>query len=200
VLRFRWIEERKPLAELVTRAKDPKDALKRIAGFLKAKAKQRMEKGEGFAPLAPSTQKKYAATTMSSTTKRGTVKAGVRRKIFGNLKKKGGSIDDARAAAAKKYKAIIARAARRKKRGVAEKRKSDVATPLGKLIGAFVAKVVGKRRVTVENKVPWSGVHNEGGAVGNGAKLPKRQFLFITSDDLDEAKQIVLDALFGKAK
>ena len=68
MLRFRWIEERKPLAELVTRAKDPKDALKRIAGFLKAKARQRMEKGEGFAPLAPSTQKKYTATTMSSTT------------------------------------------------------------------------------------------------------------------------------------
>jgi len=200
VLRFRFIEERKPLGELVARAKDPKDVLRRVAGFLKAKAKQRMEAGEGFAPLAPSTQKKYAATTMSSTTKRGTVKAGVRRKIFSNLKKKGGSIDDARAAATKKYKAIIARIARRKKRGVVEKRKSDVATPLGKLIGAFVAKVVGKRGVTLENKVPWSAVHNDGGTAGHGAKVPKRQYLFVSSDDLDEVKQIVLDAMFGKAK
>lgn len=200
MLRFRWIEEKKPLGELVARAKDPKDVLRRIAGFLKSKAKQRMEAGEGFAPLAPSTQKKYAATTMSSTTKRGTVKVGVRRKIFGNLAKKGKSIDEARSAAAKKYKAILARASRRKKRGVVDKRKSEVATPLGKLIGAFVAKVIGRRGVTVENKVPWSAVHNDGGSVGNGAKVPKRQFLFITSEDLDEMKQIVLDAMFGKAK
>lgn len=62
---------------------------------------------------------------------------------------------------------------------------------LGKLAGSIKAKLGGGELV-VSSRVPWAGVHNEGGQVGRGAKIPARPFLFVENEDLEVLGQIML--------
>ncbi len=191
MISFRWRMEKQPLHKLVLAADNPRDLLKRVGGFLRSKAKERLQEGEGFPPLASSTRDKYAATRTSAVTKQGKVRAGVQRRMFRGV----GDDAERRAKVVEKYKRMIARAKRRGEKD--DKRKLDRWTPLGKLVSAFGLSIA-RRRITVENKVPWSAVHNDGGVAGKGAQIPKRAFLFFGPGDLEEARKIVLDALLGR--
>lgn len=64
--------------------------------------------------------------------------------------------------------------------------------PLGKLLTAvqYVAK---RDSVTARSLIPWSGAHQEGAVVGHGAKLPAREFLWISNTFLDKAEQLTAD-------
>lgn len=47
----------------------------------------------------------------------------------------------------------------------------------------------------IKSRIPWAGVHNEGGAVGNGAVVPARPFLFLTPQDEQKLVEITEDYL-----
>lgn len=61
---------------------------------------------------------------------------------------------------------------------------------MGRLTTA-VDYIAEQRRVVGRSKVPWSGVHMEGGTVGKGVELPARPFLWI-SEKLEEVAATVL--------
>ena len=50
------------------------------------------------------------------------------------------------------------------------------------------------------SRVPWSEVHNAGGAVGNGATVPEREFLYIEPGDLVEMNKIAVQHLMGEGR
>lgn len=58
--------------------------------------------------------------------------------------------------------------------------------------GPLLGKIASSFKLTVENgtlvygsTIPWSGAHNEGATVGNGADLKARPFAYLTEQDLD---------------
>lgn len=62
--------------------------------------------------------------------------------------------------------------------------------PLGKLTTAVTYKV-DAMGASAESKIPWSGAHQDGGKVGNGATLPARTFLWISDRFLDFAVDVL---------
>ena len=70
--------------------------------------------------------------------------------------------------------------------------KSGSGRLLGGLAGSIRAKISGGT-LTLESRVPWAGVHNEGGKVGNGATVPARPFLEWTEADFDEFTAMAAD-------
>lgn len=71
-----------------------------------------------------------------------------------------------------------------------------------KLLGRVARQVIfraGDTSVKVLSKVPWSGVHNDGGTAGHGARIPKRVFLEITSENEKVMREIVLEHLQGRS-
>jgi len=77
-----------------------------------------------------------------------------------------------------------------------DKRKIAKHRLLGSVARQIVWNVEGSR-VTTLSRVPWSGVHNEGGSVGNGATVPKRNFLRIDASDTLELSKIALEHFTG---
>lgn len=65
---------------------------------------------------------------------------------------------------------------------------------LGRVALSFKSTVRGGR-LTRESKIPWAGVHNEGGAAGHGATIPARPFLFIEERDVDVLAEILRDRM-----
>ncbi len=41
--------------------------------------------------------------------------------------------------------------------------------------------------VGAKSSVKWAGIHNDGGVAGHGARIPKREFVFLSRDFLDDA-------------
>ena len=48
---------------------------------------------------------------------------------------------------------------------------------LGRLRGVYTWKTA-KQRMEMHSRVPWSGIHQDGGRAGHGAKIPARTFLW----------------------
>ncbi len=65
---------------------------------------------------------------------------------------------------------------------------------LGRLPTAVSYKATGNSLVA-ESRVKWSGVHQDGGIVGRGAKIPARPFLWLSSKLLDIAVDVIDRAL-----
>lgn len=57
---------------------------------------------------------------------------------------------------------------------------------LGRLASSIKARIEGTLFI-LESTVKWAGVHNYGGAAGNGAQIPRRSFLAWRSEDLEMA-------------
>lgn len=81
----------------------------------------------------------------------------------------------------------------------ADKRAIESHQLLGKLRTAIRAKAE-ETRVVVENAIPWSRIHNEGGTAGRGARIPARVFLEITQRAAAELAQIALEHFMGKER
>lgn len=62
---------------------------------------------------------------------------------------------------------------------------------LGRLSSSIEAEVTSDT-LRVYSRVPWSGVHNEGGTAGHGAKIPKRTFLEWTPERVVKIAKIIL--------
>lgn len=56
--------------------------------------------------------------------------------------------------------------------------------PLGKIAQSFVLKIKDGRLV-YGSEIPWSGVHNEGGQAGKGARIPARPYAFLEPIDVE---------------
>lgn len=71
------------------------------------------------------------------------------------------------------------------------------------ILGKIAQSVSGKAKsleAEVKSKIPWSGVHNEGGVAGHGAVEPERPFLYVDAEDAEVLAEIVnnqLGALYG---
>ena len=81
----------------------------------------------------------------------------------------------------------------------ANKRAIESHQLLGKLRTAIRAKAE-ETRVVVENAIPWSRIHNEGGTAGRGARIPARVFLEITQRAAAELAQIAIEHFMGKER
>ena len=88
------------------------------------------------------------------------------------------------------------RAKGRKAKVGGDRRKSEKHKMLGVVARSIVFRTEGTG-VSDMSRVPWSGAHNEGGSVGNGATVPARPFLFISSDDRRTLAQIALEHMLG---
>jgi phage gpG-like protein len=61
---------------------------------------------------------------------------------------------------------------------------------LGKLASSINSTIKGST-LTVYSKVPWAGVHNDGGTAGHGARIPERTFLTLEDADLEVLAELV---------
>ena len=96
-------------------------------------------------------------------------------------------------------KAQDQRAAGKRARVGGDARKAERHKLLGSVARQIVWNVEGNS-VKALSRVPWSGVHNEGGSVGNGATVPQRSFLRIDAEDKAELSKIALEHFTGVGK
>lgn len=68
--------------------------------------------------------------------------------------------------------------------------------PLGRLVTA-VTYSASKAGVFATSRVAWSNVHQEGGRVGRGARLPARPFLWISDSLADTAARAIAEHVAG---
>lgn len=72
---------------------------------------------------------------------------------------------------------------------------------LGRLPTSLSILVVGRDTLVARSKVPWAYVHQEGGRVGRGARIPARPFLYFGRefiDDVEQALGVYLARAWGK--
>ncbi len=208
---------------LLRNAEQTKPLLRRWAGYLRKKARERAQAATS-PPLAESTVRKYLQARGPLVTRMGTVRQAQARRIAQALsarKKwdsraelerlvqlapdvaagKAGARERLQAASGQPFDRSVERvrkalAAQKTKR---RKRPKDPGGRhlLGKLVTAWKA-FVNPRSAAVANMVDWSAIHNEGGTAGNGANIPARLGLEITQEDVDELVKIVLQHLTGQ--
>ena len=94
-------------------------------------------------------------------------------------------------------KAEDQRAAGKRARVGGDRRRIEKHRLLGSVARQIVWDVQGVQVVKTMSKVPWSGVHNEGGTAGNGAQIPERSFLRIDASDTVELSKIALQHFTG---
>ena len=210
-VRFRLVQdEASPLfREIAERAGEAKPVLRQWGAFLKAGARQAFT--DKAPPLAQSTLDKQRTTGTSAVTAQGKVRASYARQLDTVLKRKGA--EDARAelrrilsgdltrsesgnrtvdrlrrrlATAQKAREIGAKIATGK--SVAERRGGVRG---GKMAGAFKVELRGLS-VRVVNSARYSLVHDEGGTVGNGARLPPWNFMSISESGAERLADIAL--------
>jgi len=69
---------------------------------------------------------------------------------------------------------------------------------LGRLGSTIKARLSGNV-IVVGSFVPWAGIHNEGGAAGHGAMIPRRTFAELESDDVDVLVKVLVARAIGVA-
>lgn len=183
-----------------------KPILSRFAKYKRGEIKERF-KGQHFAPLAPSTVEHREHEHVGKFTKFGNLRAAfVKRrqaqytgKLLRTLKQGDAKGLTAFTARFKKQSERLEKqlakqqakpASERKIGGTVAERDAKKNRPiLGKLSSSIEATL---QRDTLEmrSRVPWAGVHNDGGTAGHGAHIPKRTFLELTSEDLRRLKEI----------
>lgn len=67
-----------------------------------------------------------------------------------------------------------------------------------RLLGSLPNRTVkvyalGAHGVVAESKVPWSGVHQDGGRVGRGSRIPARPFLWLSDRFLTQVEETLAD-------
>lgn len=201
------------LAKLQEAAKNTDELMQRMGSYVRAVAVEKIDSGDGLAPWAESTKKKYESTGTSKITASGRVRASVAKKLDQTFRRKGN--DEARrelravlggSSVKPKNKTVAAlqRKLERAKQQLAKggsvnigKRKAEKHKLLGSLGRAFSVKA-SSSQATVTNNVPFSGVLLEGGTVGNGAQLPARRYLEVSSEVRRRLADITLEHFLRK--
>lgn len=187
------------LKRLEERARSPQQLLKQFGGYLRAGAKDKIASGEGMAPWAESTRRKYEQAGTGAVTAHGGVRTSYARNLDKFLRRKGsseareelrklfrgGRADDSQSRPIQRLQRRLDRAKKDREAGKRVnigKRRIERHTLLGKLYATFASRLEGKTRVIVENFTGFSAAQNDGAVVGNGASIPSRKFLEITAD------------------
>lgn len=222
-VQFRAAEALRSIEVIFRQASDVAPVLRRWGGWLRKDADQHFEQQPGWAPLAQSTQERLDHTRTAKVTARGTVRKSYERaagqQILARLRKgainadtqlaelrrlsRGGSAKSSLQDGTRRYsKALeslrkqLDRARTTGKRQGGDKRASEKHSLLGKLRKSIMATAKGAS-VVVESRVPWAGVHNQGGGAGKGAQIPARTFLEITQEGAAALAEIALDHFLG---
>ena len=212
---------------LLRNVADAKPLLRRWAGFFRKKAKDRFGELAGPA-LAASTLRKYQQTRTSNITAAGKVRVSFARHAEAQIRRKfkkdkdgtltargnevlaelhrllhGGSPSFSglahQEASIERLRKRLERARTTGKRIGGDKRKSGSHQLLGRLRRSLVS-AVSDRVARLANRVPWSGAHNQGAAVGNNATLPQRLALEVTAEDAQELAKIAVEQFTGKGR
>ena len=196
------------LAKLQEAARNTDELMMRMGSYVRAVSVEKIDSGDGLAPWAESTKKKYENTGTGKITASGRVRASVAKKLDQTFRRKGN--DEARrelravlggSSVKPKNKTVAAlqRKLERAKQQLAKggsvnigKRKAEKHKLLGSLGRAFSVKA-SSSQATVINNVPFSGVLLEGGTVGGGARLPARRYLEVSSDVRRRLADITLE-------
>lgn len=199
------------LAKLQEAARNTDELMMRMGSYVRAVAVEKIDSGEGLAPWSEATRKKYENTGTGKITASGRVRASVAKKLDQTFRR----ADDFRADEARrelravlggssvkpknKTVASLQRKLERAKQQLAKggsinigKRKAEKHKLLGSLGRAFSVKA-SSSQATITNNVPFSGVLLEGGTVGNGARLPERRYLEVSSEVRRRLANITLD-------
>ena len=216
--------ERK-FALLADSAKQLDPALRTFDRYLRARVRSRFEQqGPGWAPLAPSTiehRRRAAMAALERKLGRDVRRAQTSyARRFGALDQLGlGGLEKQRAKSMRAIQRRVTTLAefRRIARGgtaedtlfegrTAEKQRASLAGRIGRAEARASEKILGRiagsirstikaGTLTVESKIPWAGVHNEGGQGGHGARIPARPFLFLEDDDVGVLVEILRNHL-----
>ena len=92
-------------------------------------------------------------------------------------------------------------AATQRKRGRTKSGRTRRKRSLGRLPGVLTVRVLGRDTLVARSRVSWAYVHQEGGQVGRGARVPARPFLYFGAEfvnDIDQALAEYLARGFGK--
>jgi len=182
---------------LAERAANPQGLLKQFGAFIRAEAQDRIASGEGMAPWADSTRRKYEAEGTGAITSRARVRLSYARKLSTYLKRtgaedareqlrklyRGGRVEETTSKPIERLQKRLDRARKTKAKGGAVnvgKTKAERRSVLGQLVKTFSSKLRTKTRIAVVNYAGFSAVQNDGGQVGNGSTLPSRKFLEVT--------------------
>lgn len=207
---------------MLHQAQQTKPLLRRWAGYLRKKARERAQQATS-PPLAESTVRKYLQARGPMVTRMGTVRQAQARRIAQALAARkdknsraelerlidlapqiaagrAGARERLAAAPGQNFdrsvervrKALQAQKSRRRKRP----KDPGGRHLLGKLVTAWKA-FVNPRSAAVVNMVAYSAIHNEGGTAGHGARIPERLGLEVTQEDTNELVKIVLEHLAG---
>jgi phage gpG-like protein len=205
-------------------AKQLDPALRAFDRYLRARVRSRFEReGPGWAPLAPSTLAHRRQAAMAALERklgrdvRRAEKSYGRR--FGALDQLGlGGLENQRARSVLAIQRRVTTLAefRRILQGgsaeatlfegrSAEKQRQSLVGRIGRAEARATEKILGriagsirstvkKGTLTVESRIPWAGVHNEGGRAGK-ANIPARPFLFLDEEDVEALVGILQDRL-----
>lgn len=196
------------LAKLQEAAKNTDELMQRMGSYVRAVAVEKIDSGDGLAPWAESTKKKYEQTGTGKITASGRVRASVAKKLDQTFRKKGNEsarqelravLSGSSIKTKNKTVAALQRKLDRAKQQLAKGGKVSIGAKkaekhklLGSLGRAFSVKSTATL-ATITNNVPFSGVLQEGGTVGNGARLPERRFLEVSSEVRRRLANIALD-------
>ena len=215
-VRFTLVREGSLVHDIAERAKDAKPILRQWGALIRAAAKAQMV--DKAPPLAASTLFRQQHTGTGSLTQKATVRASYARRLDTVLRRKGAeearadlrkllSGDLSKGTSGNKTVAGLRRRLERAKRGKAMGLRIATGKTQaertggqrgGKMINAWRAMARGLA-VVVENSAKFSGVHDTGGKVGNGATLPSWNFSEIPERVRSELARIALDwILSGK--
>lgn len=209
------------LRKMAAHAQDLQPLYKRWGGYLRKEAKDRIESGQGFSPLAESTQKRLQHTRKSAITTQGNVRQSYAKRLAVQLNRqvkrdkldegvlddlkdlvRGGrqaltmDLSDRRAKALVRLQQQLKQAQAGQRVG-GNRRQSEHHHILGKLGNSLKAQGT-KTEAIAESRIPWSQVHNEGGTVGHGAQVPARPFLLLTAESKRTLAQMAVQYLTGE--
>ena len=100
---------------------------------------------------------------------------------------------------AKSFRKLGERIARRDERA----NQRIAAVERGDLLGAIAASITAEWSKTnweMASRIPWAGIHNEGGTANHGAQIPKRTFLEWTPDRVEMFAKMANDYILERAQ
>ena len=99
----------------------------------------------------------------------------------------------------KGYRKLYERMSRREDRAAKKIERLERGAPLGQIANSFSIDF-DKSNWEMFSRIPWAGVHNEGGTAGHGAKIPKRVFLEWTPERVEKFVQMANEYLASRAE
>ena len=99
----------------------------------------------------------------------------------------------------KGFRKLYERMSRREDRAAKKIERLERAAPLGQIANSFSIDF-DKSNWEMFSRIPWAGVHNEGGTAGHGARIPARVFLEWTPERIEKFVEMANEYLASRAE